>query len=151
MQLLGIGEWKDVPHDGRSWKGVRAFFRGKMAELKPKEQELREEVTCVGELHADCLKEKCVATRRQLSEMACFDDDRDADEDGPMLELSPLTNLGCEANMAVLDNTLKVQSIPTISNKMVTKKNGHLRSKDFWVARTRRRLRSGRLVRTARR
>ena len=135
MQLLGIDEWKDVPHDGRSWKGVRAFFRGKMAELKLKEQELREEETGVGELHADCLKEICVATRRQLSEMAFFDDDRDVDEDDPMLELSPLTNLGCEANMAVLDNILKAsggsQTIPTISNKMVTKKNGYLRSKDF--------------------
>ena len=122
MQLLGIDEWKDVPHEGRSWKGVRAFFRGKMAELKLKEQELREEETGVGELHADCLKEICVATRRQLSEMAFFDDDRDLDEDDPKLELSPLTNLGCEANMAVLDNMLKAsggsQSIPNISNKI---------------------------------
>lgn len=135
MQLLGIDEWKDVPHDGRSWKGVRTFFREKMAELNLKEQELREEDTGVGELHADCLKEICVAVRRQLSEMAFFDEDRDANEDDPKLELSPLTNLGCESNMAELDNILKAsggsQSIPTISNKMVTKKNGYLRSQIF--------------------
>jgi hypothetical protein len=104
IQLLGTtGEWKDVPHDGRSLKGVRAFFREKMAELKLKEQELRDEETGVGELRADCLKETCVATRRQRA----WQHDRDLEEENPKLELSPLTNLGCEANMAVLDNTTK--------------------------------------------
>lgn len=69
---------------------------------------------------------------RQLSSMDYFDDDADENE---LLQFAPLTNLGCESEVAALDVRLKVSggttTIQTLSNKTVVKTNKFLEHKDL--------------------
>ena len=69
---------------------------------------------------------------RQLSSMDYFDDDAGENE---LLQFAPLTNLGCESEVAALDVRLKVSggttTIQTLSNKTVVKTNKYLEHKDL--------------------
>ena len=69
---------------------------------------------------------------RQLSSMDYFDDDAGENE---LLQFAPLTNLGCEWEVASLDVRLKVSggttTIQTLSNKTVVKTNKYLEHKDL--------------------
>lgn len=83
-------------------------------------------------LRAKAIVEVITNVERQLSSMSYFEEGADENE---MLKFAPLTNLGCESQMASLDNRLKVSGgttcIQTLSNKAVVKSNRYLEHEDF--------------------
>ena len=83
-------------------------------------------------LRANMIAEITTSVERQLSSMEYFGDDADEND---LLQFAPLTNLGCESEVAALDVRLKVSggttSIQTLSNKTVVKTNKYLDHKDL--------------------
>ena len=83
-------------------------------------------------LRAKAIVEVITNVERQLSSMSYFEEGADENE---KLQFAPLTNLGCESQMASLDNRLKVSGgttcIQTLSNKAVVKSNRYLEHEDF--------------------
>ena len=92
----------------RNWAGIRSFFEQKLPELKQARDEASGADDGQSRLYGVVLDEVIETLERQLSEMEFFQN-RTSDEAGPAnsdvskLEYAPLTNLGCESELAKLD------------------------------------------------
>ena len=143
MRLLGIDDAKNVEEPNRNWNGVRAFWNGKITEMRKKAKELDSgngAGTGIGGLHSAVLRNIIVAAERQLAYMNFFSETEGEQEDGSMgqdLTFAPLTNLTAESAFASFDRDVKMSggttSVVTLSNKRTIKINKYLKLEEFLI------------------
>lgn len=126
LQILGIDGKGD--HERKTWVDLVSFFKVKIVELKRRREDFSHTKTGKGQLITVVLAEVIVAVERQLSSMSIFEENSDAIPE--KMIYTPLTNLGCESNFAVLDNQIKksggMTSVKTHSMKAIVSRNRFL-------------------------
>ena len=141
MKHLGIDDKdeKDLYRGKRNWGGVKDFFARKLPELAEIRDNSRNG-SGKERLLAAVVDEVIDSLHRQLSEMKLFSEipvvpNAEGTEDMPSpnyskMELAPVTNLGCESELARLDNRIKVsggtESVMSMSRKNIIATNGLL-------------------------
>ena len=126
------------------WKTVKDFFSKKLPEVKCVKDNLED--SGPNQLLKAVLEESLDTLHRQLSEMPFFtsiiednsEDDalnNDSLNNESKLLYAPISNLGCESEIAWLDNRLKMSggttSVTTLSRKKVISTNSLLTGEDF--------------------
>ena len=135
MTLFGIDSKKGgTKHEEPHWTQVREFFKEKLKEIdnyKIKDDSAHQK------LLKAILQESHETLQRQLSCMSFFQsaENSNKESDYSKLMFAPISNLGCESEIAWLDNRLKFSggstSVSTISNKKVIHTNKAITSELF--------------------
>ena len=118
-------------NEKRNWVGIKSFFKEKCEELKALSDKRD---STLEKLTSDCSNKIIGALNRQLSKIAFFRNEIDAEIIHKM-EKAPLTDSACESHMAQLDVRVDYCGgsalINTISDKQVIAVNKYFMSAEF--------------------
>ena len=136
LSVLGIDKFKTTSSPYRSWAGMKVLFSKKLTMLSHMgNSELGDKLTGFDVLLKKCASAIHINVRNQLDYMSLFSENSEIPRREARLLRAPMTNDGCESELATCGETIKkvssTVSLNSISNRHIITRNKLFESKKW--------------------